>query len=84
MEGVPCPPKQLRGDANGDIIKVELEIPPREDDDGVLTRLVSHARRSLGLFMDKNHAGTVRESRSLTTETLDRWVCIRFLNVAWL
>ena len=84
MEGTPCPPKQLRGDANGDIIKVELEIPPREDDDGVLMRIVSHARRSLGLFVGKDHTETVRESRGLITETLDRWVCIRFFNVACL
>ena len=81
MEGIPSPPKQLRGDANGDIIKVELEIPTREDDDGVLTRIVSHAWRSLGLFVGKNHSGTVRKSRALITETLDRYV-FDFLNVA--
>ena len=75
MEGVPSPPKQLRGDTNGDIVKVELAIPPREDDDSVLMRMVSHVRRSLGVFMDKNHSGTARELRDLITETLDRWVC---------
>jgi len=74
MEGVPSPPKQLRGDASGDIIKVELVIPPREEDDSVLVRMVSHVRRSLGVFMDKNHSGTVRELRDQITETLDRYV----------
>ena len=73
MEGVLSPPQHIKGDKDGDIVKVTLENPPNEE--SALTRAVFHTKRSFVMFTEKYVpflSGVVAGQVDLVIETLDR------------
>ena len=73
MEGVLSPPQQIKGDKDGDIIKVTLERPHKED--SPVTRAVFHTKRRFARFTEKYMpflSGVVGDPVNLVIETLNR------------